>query len=184
MTSLSSRFSGRFSGRFSDLSETPSDNDGSVMSIDMNKNKNKVWRNAQGHRLGGPAVLKETGEEEWWINNELHRLDGPAAKWRDGSLFWYVNDKLHRLDGPAIERGNGTREWFAEGKRHRLDGPAIERADGTKEWWLFNSEVLEEDFNMFCRIRRNRLAKETHQNRLARLDRLSAAMKRRKAGPA
>ena len=76
-------------------------------------------------------------------NGAYHRLDGPAIIYEDGDQFWYKKGKLHREDGPAKIWNNGQTEWFKKGKLHREDGPAVIRPDGSHEWWLDDQEYNE-----------------------------------------
>lgn len=68
----------------------------------------------------------------------LHRLDGPAITLDSGDQYWIINGKRHRTDGPAVITFEQTRllqsyncirydEWYQNGKLHRLDGPAVVR---------------------------------------------------------
>ena len=73
------------------------------------------------HRSDGPAVIYNTGSEEWYFNGQYHRLNGPAVIYIDHNNHWYINGKLHRLDGPAIEyvkeHMKKFNEWYINGKR-------------------------------------------------------------------
>lgn len=52
----------------------------------------------------------------WLSNGKLHRLDGPAVIDDNGDQYWMINDEMHRLDGPASEFADGGKEWFVNGK--------------------------------------------------------------------
>ena len=53
------------------------------LSISVSSYGTRRYRNAGGqlHRVGGPAVVWESGEQEWYQNNLRHREDGPAMLW-------------------------------------------------------------------------------------------------------
>jgi hypothetical protein len=68
--------------------------------------------------------------------NIRHRLDGPAIVWNSGDEDWFMNDKLHREDGPAIMYDDGSEAWYKEGLLHREGGPAISNTDGTECWYV------------------------------------------------
>jgi len=108
----------------------------------------KRWINEKNefHRVGGPAILRPNGDEEWHQNGLLHRTDGPAVKLADGTEKWVQKGKYHRLDGPACRYSNGTKKWYVNSKLHRTDGPAIEKIDGTKKWYLNGKELTEQEF--------------------------------------
>ena len=120
------------------------------------------WRlpNRSLHRVGGPAVIKPNGTQEWWQHNQLHREDGPAIIGADGTEIWYKNGKEHRIGGPSYvdpKRGyeswsrdgvrhrvdggpalvvNGSQQWYENGELHRVGGPAVVSKDGRQEWWV------------------------------------------------
>ena len=51
-------------------------------------------------------------------NGRLHREDGPAVLWQSGAEEWYKHGKRHRLLGPALTRIMGNRkEYWVDGKR-------------------------------------------------------------------
>lgn len=104
-----------------------------------NKNKYEInistkqsWKNRNGllHRINGPALItSET--KQWWINGSLHRDDGPAVENDDGikkSKIWYINNY-----------------------KHRIDGPALECSDGYREWWINNTQLTEEEYNLYLK---------------------------------
>lgn len=85
--------------------------------------KRREWRvNGVLHRLDGPAVIYDNGEQVWYKDGKRHRIDGPA-RICDDHEEWYFDGVLHRLDGPAILYKN-YEEWYKNGKLHRIDGPA------------------------------------------------------------
>jgi hypothetical protein len=91
----------------------------------------------QLHRVGGPAVLFDSGLKLYFHNGKLHRTNGPAVVWEDGHNQWWVNNKLHRVNGPALI-GNGWKEWYFEGKKHRDgDEPSYIStfSGGEKRWY-------------------------------------------------
>lgn len=53
-------------------------------------------------------------------SNKYHRLDGPAIIFNSGDEAWYKNGKAHRLDGPAKIFNNWDKrveEFWIEGKK-------------------------------------------------------------------
>jgi hypothetical protein len=89
-------------------------------------NSYQVWRrNGKLHREDGPAVVYESGAQEYWLDDKRHCVEGPAIIWANGSQEWWYEGKRHREGGPAIMLADGTHEWWYEGKRHREDGPAL-----------------------------------------------------------
>ena len=94
-----------------------------------------MWRrNEKLHRIGMPAIIRDSNNEEWWVNGIRHRVDGPALTNRIGK-FWYRNGLRHRDDGPSQNYTYGHKEWYHNGVLHRKDGPAIINTRG-KEWWV------------------------------------------------
>jgi hypothetical protein len=56
--------------------------------------------------------------EEYVDENGLHhRIDGPAVIYDNGDESWYVHGVRHRSDGPALT-WHGNTGWFIEGYRH------------------------------------------------------------------
>lgn len=53
----------------------------------------------------------------FWRNalNQNHRVDGPAVEWDDGEQWWCLNGEFHRADGPALEFTNGHKYWYIDG---------------------------------------------------------------------
>lgn len=126
------------------------------------------------HRLDGPAVEPETGENQWYLDGELHRQDGPATTYfknNKANSCWLVHGKKHRLDGPAIvyeDFAFGPPEGLSENRiaefkmkyQYKLDVLDTERnlisyteedikirVDGTKAvelWFVDNKKVTEE----------------------------------------
>ena len=68
--------------------------------------------NGNLHRIGGPAIIYETGRQEWYINGKRHREDGPARMFSDGRQEWWVNGNLHREDGLLLFTNDGTEWWI------------------------------------------------------------------------
>jgi hypothetical protein len=56
----------------------------------MHKAANGLW-----HKVNGPAIVWDNGDEEWWVNGELHRLNGPAVVGK--IVKWYANDKFIKI---------------------------------------------------------------------------------------
>lgn len=93
------------------------------------------------HRIDGPAVKYDNGEEEWWYLGKLHRENGPAVEYSNGKKEWWQNGKPHREDGPATEM-IGAKHWLKNGEYHRDNGPAIIYED-SEEW--YQNGVLHRD---------------------------------------
>jgi hypothetical protein len=64
-----------------------------------------VWKL---HRVDGPAVYELNNEHyyEWFLNGRRHRVGGPALVQDDGNDVWteewFIHGVRHREDGPAI----------------------------------------------------------------------------------
>jgi hypothetical protein len=53
-------------------------------------------------------------------HGQRHRVNGPAILWNDGDQWWYQYGKLHRTNGPAkliIFRNRPIMEHFHRGQR-------------------------------------------------------------------
>ena len=78
-------------------------------------------------------------------NKFLHREDGPALICNSGTQEYYFHGKHHRLDGPAIiqvfDSGSKSLHYFCHGKLHRLDGPARIFADGYTQWFYYGKYI-------------------------------------------
>ena len=112
-------------------------------------------RNAQGHRIDGPAVIANhydcdkatfvyaamidyTSERLAFIYKQydlMHREDGPARIWSCGCKEWFVDNERHRMDGPAVRNCSGQEEWYYENELHRINGPARVFGNGREEWY-------------------------------------------------
>lgn len=57
------------------------------------------------------------GNEYWQENEQLHRVGGPAMITQTGVRYWFINGTLHRTDGPAIEFPNNPihDQWCVHG---------------------------------------------------------------------
>ena len=79
----------------------------------------KVWiKNRMLHRLDGPAIISEEGQEAWFKDGEPHRINGPAVTLKGGTRSWFQNGHLHRLDGPAILTISGYEDWRLNGTKY------------------------------------------------------------------
>jgi hypothetical protein len=104
----------------------------------------QVWlENGVPHRVDGPAIIRENGDEEYYIHGLLHNENGPALcgtqlfERNDGMLYkrihleYNINGKLHRNDGgPSSEFIDGegeTQKWFEHGVPHRVNAPCVIR---------------------------------------------------------
>jgi hypothetical protein len=98
------------------------------------------WNEKTDDSCERPDVWKAT--RYWLVTKKkrcLHRLDGPAVIWEDGEQSWYQFGRLHREDGPAVECANGYKAWYQNGELHRVDGPAVEYFRGDAlilEYWV------------------------------------------------
>lgn len=86
------------------------------------------------HRDDGPAIIFDSGREDWYQGGELHREGAPAVVYKDGSMeSWYRHGQNHRDGGPAMvsvveEDGMPPYRaewWYQNGLLHRECGPAI-----------------------------------------------------------
>jgi hypothetical protein len=93
-----------------------------------------VWELRDGcrHRIGGPAIVRPDGYEEWDRYGLHHREDGPAVTWPDGARMWYRNGKQHREDGPAVVKvvdgEDPVYEWYLDGRAQPVKATAHETA--------------------------------------------------------
>ena len=65
----------------------------------INKFDGAFWWEKDGnlHRIGGPAIIYNSGTREWWFEGHLHREgDRPARIESDGARSWWIKSKLHR----------------------------------------------------------------------------------------
>lgn len=80
------------------------------------------------HRNNGPAVeiRRDIGVyKEWKYHGIFHRVDGPAIIFENGDEEWYIFGRKHREDGPAVIYESGKiQRWIYNGRKHRLNGPA------------------------------------------------------------
>lgn len=119
------------------------------------------------HRKKGPAIIFDSGRQEWWFEGKLHNETGPAIIGDDGEVSYYINGKQlteaefftddrltkkvesgtttyfwkgmrHRINGPAVIYSNGEVCWYRFGWRDREDGPAVIKPSGTKKWYKHN----------------------------------------------
>ena len=83
----------------------------------------------------------------WLFNGIYHRVDGPSILHEDGDEEWYFHGKRHRNGGPAFICEN-VRNWYKHGKLHRIDGPAIYDLENQKKYSFYINGVpfLEEQF--------------------------------------
>jgi len=68
----------------------------------------------------GPKFIK--GAKEYWQNGKRHRVDGPAMITENGDEFWFFEGMLHRKDGPAVRYADGRLEYWNHGERILEDG--------------------------------------------------------------
>ena len=68
-------------------------------------------------RLGQKAGKLVTEEEHLDENGLHHRIDGPAVIYDNGDESWYVHGVRHRIDGPALT-WHGNDGWFIDGVRY------------------------------------------------------------------
>lgn len=96
----------------------------------------KQWFNKKGqlHRIGGPAVIRADGAEEWYLNGNMHRDDGPAVIEPNGYEAWYKDDKMHRTDGPARTWPDGQQDWALKGFVAEPLIPILWAAGATLPW--------------------------------------------------
>ncbi len=98
------------------------------------------------HRIGGPAITYDDGNEYWYEYGRLHREDGPAHLNDLGTKYWYQHGLLHRGNGPAIEWKDGAKYWYQYGQLHREDGPARCNSDNDVQYWLYNALFPKENW--------------------------------------
>ena len=61
--------------------------------------------------------ISEDGTIAYMDSNKfLHREDGPALICNSGTQEYYFHGKHHRLDGPAMILKNNTYHWFYYGE--------------------------------------------------------------------
>lgn len=56
-------------------------------------NQRTVWYDDFGdrHRDDAPAIIWDSGVEEYYHHGMKHRVDGPAEIWPDGSVGYWIN---------------------------------------------------------------------------------------------
>ena len=60
-------------------------------------------------------IIQNYCGKTWYKNAQIHRIDGPAVITEDEQC-WYKDGLKHRIDGPAVIN-NDEEEWYMEGKR-------------------------------------------------------------------
>ena len=69
----------------------------------------KFWyKDGKRHRIGGPAILNGSGDQEWYLNGLPHRDDGPAIIISD-EIFYFLNgreltEQEYYLQTPQINK--------------------------------------------------------------------------------
>lgn len=67
-----------------------------------------------------PAVIYNSGRQEWWRRGKQHREGNPALTLKDGSYVYYFRGKIHNLKGPAsYDASSGRTAYYIMGKRYR-----------------------------------------------------------------
>jgi len=93
------------------------------------------------HRVGGPAIIRSDGTQEWYCMGNRHRSNGPAILRPDGSEEWWYMGHKHREGGPAVIKSDGEQNWWYMNLIHRVDGPAVIHPDGSEEWWQYGRRI-------------------------------------------
>lgn len=106
-------------------------------------NKTAWFKHGQFHRLNGPALEYDNGDNVWYMNGKCHRLDGPAFNVSHTTAYWQ-NGQRHRVDGPAVI-GPNVEYWYQYDKLHRVDGPAMREYD-TIEFWFCGIKCTYEEY--------------------------------------
>lgn len=58
----------------------------------------KLWKlDGRYHRVGGPALMCDTGISEWYLYGKLHRTDGPAVIWHDKNVEWWLEGQEYNF---------------------------------------------------------------------------------------
>lgn len=53
-------------------------------------NRRECWyKDGNYHKIGGPAVIENTGDKIWFQDGMKHREDGPAMIFSDGHFTWW-----------------------------------------------------------------------------------------------
>lgn len=105
------------------------------------------------HRTNGPAFISGANSPRphtvsYHRNAQLHRINGPASTldYGQGTIYsyWYVNGLMHRDGGPAFESFvDGLlyrHDYYYQGILHRIGGPAIEIFNPTRLFYYINNE--------------------------------------------
>jgi len=87
------------------------------------------------------------GKETHKLDGQLHNANGPAVLHQSGAEEWYIDGKRSRVGGPAITNSDNSMCWCFDDVLHREDGPAVKNADGSCEWWVSGKQLSEEEFN-------------------------------------
>ena len=91
------------------------------------------------------------GMELWYYEGRLHRDFGPAIINQSGCQEWWHLGKRHRdHDLPAIIHPDGTKYWFMFDKRHRTTGPAYISHDNKCVMWCFHDLLY--SFEYWCEL--------------------------------
>ncbi len=78
-------------------------------------------------------------------NGVLHREDGPAVIYNSGEENWYKKGRIHRENGlPAIIKKE-YKLYIVNGKKHNEYGPGYENIDGTIWWYLNDTLYMDEE---------------------------------------
>lgn len=95
-----------------------------------------------------PAVIFQSGREEWYYNGLRHRENNkPAITYKDKKQYeeYWFEGKLHRTDGPAFETISQV-IWCFHGKYHRYEGPAHWQAGKGMDWYIHGQKVNNHDY--------------------------------------
>ncbi len=91
--------------------------------VKVYEDRTEWYHNNLLHCEDGPAIewkapsTHHHGRREYWQNGKRHRVDGPALITEDGDEFWFLNGDAHRKNGPAIVYINDDCEYWVDGNR-------------------------------------------------------------------
>lgn len=121
----------------------------------MKKNRIKIYHssiktawslNDVLHRDDGPAVIFNTGREEWYQHGKLHRNNGPAVidkRVPNNFQIYYQNGICHRDDGPAVISFT-QKIYFVKGRLYAYH-PYGYQGKPRLRFWVFNGEDKSEE---------------------------------------
>jgi hypothetical protein len=98
----------------------------------------------EGYDREGYTFQKYGNYTAWYLDGGKHRVDGPAVVYDSGMEEWRYHEILHRDGGPALIDSDGNLSWYRNGQRHRFDGPAVVNVDGSEKYYLYGAHISDD----------------------------------------